>query len=46
MRILNLLEGSEKLFHTCPIAAGIGILRSGELHCSVVDNVEDEKMRR
>lgn len=44
MRILNLLEGSEKLFHTCPIAAGISILRSGELHCSVVDNVEDEKI--
>lgn len=45
MRILSLLEGSEKLFHTCPIAAGINILRSGELHCSVVDKVEDEAMR-
>ena len=44
MRILNLLEGSEKLFHTCPIVAGISILRSGELHCSVVDKVEDEAM--
>lgn len=45
MKLINLLEGSEKLFHLTKLTNLSDMLVSGGLLCSTMNEVEDKRVR-